>query len=215
MKLDRALIPLFALGIAVVSPAAGQEQGAPGSGDQVQPLVDELRRELDRAERERLADPWFLGNLREILDRYDWPWQKRILYDDFSGRGPGADAPWRVTAGEHLIDWRYGLRSVIKPRRQPQAQETTKEEAIQALFGTLLQRTLGDKPSGQQTSSAPEVGYAAITAPVQISNAFAIEIAFTSRAVEGISEGRLEFGPYQGSGAKAGYRLALYHRIAS
>ncbi len=112
MKTLRPLIALFALVVAAASdpaPATAQE-----SGDPIQGLVSELRSELDRAEKERLIDPWFLRDLRRLLDSYDWPWQNRILSDDFSGRGPGPDAPWQVTAGEFLIDWRYGLRSVIE-----------------------------------------------------------------------------------------------------
>ncbi len=103
--------PLSVVLVAGLWAAPAQAQGVE-PGNQVQTLVNELRAELDRAEKDRLADPWFLRDLRQILDRYDLPWQVRILHDDFSGQGPGPDAPWRVTAGEFLIDWRHGLRTV-------------------------------------------------------------------------------------------------------
>ena len=199
-----SIFPL--LGVALVAglwAAPTQAQGVE-PGNQVQVLVNELRAELDRAEKDRLADPWFLRDLRQILDRYDFPWQVRILHDDFSGQGPGPDAPWRVTAGEFLIDWRHGLRTVIKPPRQTQSQQQSDPTA--ALIGALLQQALTGEQGGQQTTSQ-EPTYAAMIAPARISNAFAIEIELSSRPVDGVSTGRLEFGPYQGEGANAGYRL--------
>jgi hypothetical protein len=114
-----------------------------------------------------------------------------------------------VTAGEFLIDWRHGLRSVIEPLPQAQSgtasgQRQSTEEAVGALIGTLLQQTLG----GQQTGTQPtNPGYAAVKAPVVISNAFAIELELTSRALPGLVDGRFEFGPYQGAQATTGYRL--------
>jgi hypothetical protein len=201
MKPIRPLIALFALGVAAASvpaPATAQE-----SADPVQGLVNELRGELDRAEQERLIDPWFLRDLRELLDRYDWPWQNRLLSDDFSGRGPGPDAPWQVTAGEFLIDWRYGLRSVIEPPRQ--AQTSAEQDPTKALIGTLLQQALTGQQGSQQAAAEPT--FAAMIAPVPISNAFAMEVELSSRAVAE-SQGRFELGPYQGEAANAGYRLA-------
>jgi hypothetical protein len=201
MKPIRPLIALFALGVAAASvpaPATAQE-----SADPVQGLVNELRGELDRAEQERLIDPWFLRDLRKLLDRYDWPWQNRLLSDDFSGRGPGPDAPWQVTAGEFLIDWRYGLRSVIEPPRQ--AQTSAEQDPTKALIGTLLQQALTGQQGSQQAAAEPT--FAAMIAPVPISNAFAMEVELSSRAVAE-SQGRFELGPYQGETANAGYRLA-------
>ncbi len=195
--------PLSVVLVAGLWAAPAQAQGVE-PGNQVQTLVNELRAELDRAEKDRLADPWFLRDLRQILDRYDFPWQVRILHDDFSGQGPGPDGPWRVTAGEFLIDWRHGLRTVIKPPRQTQSQQQSDPTA--ALIGALLQQALTGEQGGQQTTSQ-EPTYAAMIAPARISNAFAIEIELSSRPVDGVSTGRLEFGPYQGEGANAGYRL--------
>jgi hypothetical protein len=203
----RSIFPLLSVALAVGLWAAPAQAQGVEPGNQVQALVNELRAELDRAEKDRLADPWFVRDMRQILDRYDFPWQVRILHDDFSGQGPGPDQPWRVTAGEFLIDWRHGLRSVIEPPRQTQTQ-SQQQDPTAALVGALLQQALTGDQGSQQTTTSQEPTYAAMIAPVRISNAFAIEIELSSRPVSGVSSGRFEFGPYQGEGANAGYRLA-------
>ena len=80
--------------------------------------------------------------------------------------------------------------------------------AVGALLGTLLQQSLGGQQTGTQAGTETgNPGYAAVKAPVAISNAFAIELELTSRALPGLVDGRFEFGPYQGAQASAGYRL--------
>jgi hypothetical protein len=211
-------LAVLALGAAalVVAPAAAQTWAPPDqqvaqAGDSDKALIDELRTLIERGEKERLADPWYLKDLRALVDRYDWPWRVRILSEDFSARGPQPPAPWQVTAGEYLIDWRHGLRSVIEPPPQAQTgttgQKQSTEEAVGALIGTILQQSLGGQQTGTATQPA-NPGYAAVKAPVAISNAFAIELELNARALPGLVDGRFEFGPYQGAQASAGYRLA-------
>lgn len=194
-------------------PAAAQTD--PATGDQqLRALIKELGEQFDRGERERLIDPWYLRDLRKVLSRYENPWDKRLFGDDFSGRGPQPDPPWQVTAGEFLIDWRYGLRSVIEAPAPAQAPaETQKRESdkdqVKQLFGQLLQQTLQGQQQQEQQAAAPaKPSYAAAIAPVKITNAFALRLELTSRTVPGVAKPRFEFGPYQGANASAGYRLA-------
>ncbi len=195
-------------------PAAAQGEAA-GGGKPLQALIKELKSELERGERERLIDPWYLRDLRQVLSRYEWPWGKRLFGDDFSGRGPQPDPPWRVTAGEVLIDWRYGLRSVVKPARRAAAKEETKtseKDEMAKLFGQILRQTLegeGGRQAAREPAAPPaEPGFAAAIAPVKITNAFALRLEMTSRALPEVAQPRFEFGPYQGADASAGYRLA-------
>ncbi len=88
-------------------PAAAQSESADG-GKRLQALIKELRGEFARGERKQLIDPWYLRDLHKALERYENPWARRLFSDDFSGREPEPDPPWRVVAGEFLIDWRYG-----------------------------------------------------------------------------------------------------------
>jgi len=190
-------------------PAAAQAD--PAAGDpQLRALLKELNEQLDRGERERLIDPWYLRDLRKVLGRYENPWDKRLFSDDFSGRGPQPAPPWQVTAGEFLIDWRYGLRSVVEaPAPAPAPERKSEKDPVKQLFGQFLKQTLQgrqDQPPAAPPPAAPS--YAAAIAPVRITNAFSLRLDLTARLVPGVAEPRFEFGPYQGANASAGYRLA-------
>jgi hypothetical protein len=208
----------FASGVATWSGAAAA-QADPAAGDpQLRALLKELTEQFDRGERERLIDPWYLRDLRKVLGRYQNPWDKRLFSDDFSGRGPQPAPPWQITAGEFLIDWRYGLRSVIEapaPAPAPAPAETQQRgsdrDQMKQLFGQLLQQTLQGRQDQQQqeeTVAPAAPRYAAAIAPVEITNAFFLRLDLTARLVPGVAEPRFEFGPYQGANASAGYRLA-------
>ena len=67
MARGRILLPFFALALVAAgalgwpSPAAAQD--ADGN-DKLQALIQELRDQLKRGEKERLIDPWYLRDLR-------------------------------------------------------------------------------------------------------------------------------------------------------
>lgn len=192
----------------VTIPTVAQTQ--PAERQELQNLIEELKTQLDRGERERLIDPWFLRDLRQTVGRYEYPWGKRLLSDDFSGRGPQPDPPWQVTAGEFLIDWRYGLRSVVEPQSQTREEsQATEEEAVMELFGKILKEAVKEEeaPEEPTETSAGETGFAAAIAPVAITNAFALRLEMTSRSKKSMAGSRFEFGPYQDEKTLAGYRL--------
>lgn len=177
-------------------------------------LIDELNTLLERGERDRLIDPWFLRDLRAALDRYDWPWRRELLFDDFSGQGPGPDAPWRVTRGEMLLDWRHGLRSVVEsvasaPQDADRDDRARQGDAAQQLLGAILQQALRPRNGDAEADTAPAKNdVAAAQAVTPITNAFAIAVEFSMRPLaRGRADG-FEFGPYQGADARAGYRLS-------
>ena len=156
------------------------------AGD-INQLIDEINTLVERGERERLADPWFLHDLRTVIDKYDYPWRERILYEDFSGPDTLPGSPWEVTAGEFRIDWRYGLRSVVigetpeaSQPAQPQQQQGS-DDAAKILFGVILQQALENQQSGTTSqspppSTTPEPSHASVAAELPIPNAFAIQI---------------------------------------
>ncbi len=228
MRHSRALCPLLLPGVLAAGLLLSGPFGGPATAqepDQLRSLIDELNVLLDKGEKERLADPWYLRDLRSLVSKYDWPWQKRLFSDDFSAQGPAPAAPWKVTAGEFLIDWRHGLRTVVEPpqatQAQPQTQEKKKlsqEEVAGQILGSILNQALGTKQQKQQQAEtqqasqpASDPGFAAAVAPVRITNAFALEVELTARKLQGQTSGRLELGPYQGANAAVGYRLVINH----
>lgn len=207
------LILLLAGGI----PGAASAQSDSGGGD-INQLIDEINELVEKGERERLADPWFLHDLRTVVDKYDYPWRERILYEDFSGPDTLPGSPWEVTAGEFRVDWRYGLRSVVigetpgaSQPTQPQQQQGG-EDAAKILFGVILQQALEKQQSGSTSQSPPpstasEPSHASVAAELPIPNAFAIQMEITSRPTD--TTERLEIGPYQGAARAAGYTLVF------
>ena len=155
---------------------------------QLRNLLEELKSEIERAEQQGLADPWFLRDLRDLVSSYENPWRNEILYDNFSTRERKPSEPWQISAGEFLIDWRHGLRSVVETTRQ-EAQRQGDE--MEQLFGALLNEALGNGENSQESATDPD--YAAILAPVPISNAFSITINLNSRAMENAG-GTFEWG---------------------
>lgn len=218
LYLGLALSTAFIGSDALAQSSSLQSGGLQSAADRTGALVEELNTLLDKGERERLIDPWFLRDLRTVIGKYDRPWSAVLLRDDFSSRGPEPDPPWQVTAGEFLIDWRFGLRSVIENNAATQSTQgtspTTDEKDIgKALLGALLQNALqggqsGSQSGGSQQQASSQSTFAAVQAPLSISNAFAIDVTVSSRPLASGAEEGFEFGPYQGIDAGSGYRLS-------
>lgn len=212
----RAVLVII-VGLALAA-GLGSAPSAEAADDRDTARLQELTRSLiellDRGARERLADPWYLRDLRDLIERYHWPWGRILLSDDFSTRSPRPAAPWRILAGDFRLDWRYGLRSVVEPPRRWQRRSERQQsggDPIGQLFGQILRQALD--PNQQQQAARPDQArqreYAAIVAPIEIPNVFAVELALTARALRQDGRGRFAIGPYLGSEAEAGYRLVF------
>jgi hypothetical protein len=201
---------------ATIPAAPALAQTEVSADTQLKDLIGELQTQLERGEKERLIDPWFLRDLRQAIDRYDNPWDTVIFEDSFSTRGSRPAPPWQVVSGEMLIDWRYGMRSVVEPVavEQPETQEQPEEpdDPLGQIFGALLKKATGTQ---QQTQSQPTLDLGTETTPAvaivakPVSNAFSIRAELTTRSLDGLDAPRFEMGPYQGQDATAGYRLAV------
>lgn len=209
-------VAMLALGTAVTPALAETQaptQATRSSDPQLQALIKQLNTQLQRGEKNRLIAPQFLKDLRATISQYDYPWNTLVFEDKFSGQDAKPAKPWQVVSGDFAVDWRYGMRSVVKPVPKQEAQQAqpAQQNALGQLFGALIKQATGSNQTDQPSTTQPatELVPAAAIAPVAISNAFAIHLELTSRPVDGVTDPRLVFGPYQGSDAKAGYRLAL------
>lgn len=187
----------------------------PSNAGELAPFLEELNALLDRGEKERLADPWYLRELRELVAKYANPWNTLLFRDDFSSRSRVPKKPWRVTQGEFLIDWRYGMRSVVEPapsQSNQRIQSSDPKDLARILLGTILSGS-ANQSSGTPQNQAPKgPAFAAIQAETRLTNAFAIDLEISAQDLRDASSGRgangFEFGPYQGKNAAAGYRLS-------
>ncbi len=211
---NMALLPaivVFAIGL-VLAPAVAQENRystwsnpdvAQGDDGGARKLIDELRALVDQAEAARAADSRFLGDLRDLADRYDNPWRTSLLFDDFSDGDYTAGPAWEVSAGRYWVEAGYGLRSTIEPAASPAPAAqggSSGQDLAAAIIGSLLNQAVGQP--GQQQARAPD--RAALHVAQRVTNAFSVRLEMTSWK----SPGRMEFLLYQGAEKGVGYRLA-------
>ena len=209
----RLLIGLFVFAL-VAAPASAGEHYSPWPGAEtavsadrgrLQGVVDRLNTLIDEGEKARAAAPRFLRDLRDLARGYDRPWRKLVLSDDFGDGNFTADPAWTVTAGRYWVEGGWGLRSKVDPAAaQPQQQgKVSGRDAALAILGTILGQAAGQGEGGGPAATGVAAA-AAIHTGVRITNAFSIEIEISSW----LGQGRLEFGPYQGTDRATGYRLA-------
>jgi len=184
-------------------------------------MVDELNRMIDGAEQRRAADYRFLRDLRDLARRYEWPWRRRIMFDDFSDGDFTRGVPWQVAEGRFWVDYSAGLRSTVggdggqgygQPR--PQDETPTSRPAPsgdQGLSSDFLRIIMEELGRGRAQESGTATGAPTRPAPQRaeifttgiIPGAFAIDMVMNSRS----RRGQFEVGTFQGGDRRSGYRL--------
>ena len=127
------------------------------------------------------------------------------MNDDFGDGDFTRNPSWTVTAGKYWVENGRGLRSAVKAEAAaPQQRQLSGKEAVGAIFGQILQQALDPegRSSGGQAgggTSGTVINPTATQTRLTMTNAFAMEVEFSSWA----AQGRLEIGPYQGVPAAA------------
>jgi hypothetical protein len=191
--------------LVVVLPAGAQEDHHQAEAQRTQDLVGQLDSLITKAERERTADRQLLQELRDLVRRFDSPWQKELLYEDFSDGDFRRNPTWTVSSGDFRIDERLGLTTRYAPATEPDAKASPRKEGDlgTAILGVLqdeLQKRMGGR---EEEPPAPQPTRAEIYTELDVSNAFVIDLKLISRG----GQGQVEFGPYQQADRSAGYRL--------
>lgn len=206
--------------LAWAAPAAAQQNGDP----ELQRMIDELNALIEKGETERLADPWYLRDLQDLANKYDNPWRQPLYSEEFQQDG-SPPAPWRVVQGEMRVDWRYGLRSLVRNPQPAQASEPTEDAQQQetdpgrAILGAVLRGVLKDNSNDgrndpQQTTRDgarnDDTRPALAVAETRITNAFSMDAEWTMRALSDGTAPGASLGVYQDlGGSLAGYRLSF------
>jgi hypothetical protein len=206
---------LFFAAIAAPMPGAAQDAAVPAA------LIDDLNALIEKGERERLADPWFLQDLRDVVSKYDTPWRTPLFSTDFGTDGP-VPAPWRVVSGEMRVDWRHGLRALV---RAPEASASAGSQSESRsggdpgaqILGAILKGVLDAQRNGGSGDQTPpeaqpdETTEAVALAETAVTNAFRITASIGPRALSDGSAAVYELGVYQNADAEArpGYFLTF------
>lgn len=181
------------------------EPATPRGDRRLRRLLKELRSLIRDAAQDRAADPRFLGDLRQLVRRYDLPQRTRILFDNFSDGNLSHNPIWRVSGTGVNVSSHTGLRMRYAPHLTVQTNQNSRQSSRDALIGSLLGQLTGhpqepQQPQRRQIQSRPP----RIAAAAAIPNAFAIELTFGSSSRDG---GRFVVGVTQGR-QQLGYRLA-------
>jgi hypothetical protein len=170
-----------------------------------QQLVDELKILTDQAEQKRSASYRFIDQLRDLTARYDWPWRKEILFDNFRDGDIQRNPSWNTQSDAFWVARSVGLQTQLSSRRGSRSDQGTSQSVEETLLGIIIESTM-KKHQQQRGSRFDEPDRADIYAAVPVSNAFAIELRISSMGRDS-QGGSFEWGPYQDQTADSGYRL--------
>lgn len=170
-----------------------------------QQLVDELKQLTDQAEQNRSASYRFIDQLRDLTARFDWPWGKEILFDDFHDGDFRQNPSWNTQSDAFWVTRSVGLQTQLSNRHNSRNDHETSQSAEETLLGIIIESTI-NKQQKQRNRRFGNPDRADIYAAVPVSNAFAIKLRISAmgRDTQG---GSFEWGPYQGQTADSGYRL--------
>ena len=165
-------------------------------------LTNDLRDLIERGRQRRAAHDWFLTDLAALVDRYDRPWRRELIWDDFRDGNFKTNPTWSVISGQFWIDAQYGLRTAKMIENRPQRQTDVHDDIAADLLNRFLEQTINEI-SGD--SMQRQRGPAEIYSVKNIGNAFAVKLLITVFS----DAGALELGPYEKSQRDTGYRLML------
>jgi hypothetical protein len=170
-------------------------------------LLKNLRTLIDKADRDKAANPLFLKDLRTLADQYGpvVGWPVKLLYDDFQDGQYTSNPAWSVMSGQWQVADVGGSPALFSQVRLPNASGETSNKATDLLLGALV--TVLNQNDQNQQSNQTQQGQnprATILTPVAITDQFSIKLAMISG---GERIGQFNFGPYAGRRADNSYQI--------
>lgn len=192
---------------------------APAAENPDSALLEDLRTLAKKSREQRAADRWLQRELDDLVARYDWPWQRQILFDDFSDGDFSRNPAWQVLQGRFQVIRGQGLNAAVggydrhdDTDSTPPAQQSPEAALGGLIVGALLDRTLGssgtstDDGDGNARRPSVESGPNRIRLKAGVSNAFAITLSF--RLEQGLPS-RFDLALLQSEQGSYGYRLRV------
>jgi hypothetical protein len=221
---NAAAIALVTAVAGMSAPAVAQtaDQYTPWQSPREQALLDELRRMVARAERDRAASPDFLGDLDRLIERYSSdraaatappppaPEAPSSEVSTAKPPAPAAGGPVPPVAGEPPAQ----VAAPARPLEEPPitigdtvvGDDFSDGNFTAAPGWTVVQGDWSVDPDKGLRSAAADGGNGTVTAIAlteRMPNAFALDMELTDIAASGQFEVRF----YQGNGRESGYRL--------
>jgi hypothetical protein len=201
--------------LLLATPAARAEEGSyastytptyaawqdPAKAGSMAELLTNLRALIDKAERDKAAEPVFLGDLRALADKYDagTGWPAKLVYDDFHDGDYTTDPAWTVVSGEWYVDDVGGEETLYSQVGQQASSKGS--EILLSVLGKLLSQQNGQTAT-QQTE--PQNQAATILLPATIPDQFSLKLALVSMG----GSGQFNFGPISGHRGDNSYQLS-------
>jgi hypothetical protein len=125
-------------------------------------LIDRLETLIERAERDRAADPNFLRDLRDALEDFEGSQVVAVIVDDFSDGDYTRNPRWSVVEGNFSVERNRGLRS--DARAQAASAGPPEPASVQNLRARIqfleeVQEEHGPGATAQSTTLPRRKGY--------------------------------------------------------
>lgn len=191
------------------------------AGQQDKALLEELRALADKSRQQQAADRWLQRALDELVARYDRPWQRTLLFEDFNDGDYTHKPAWKVVEGHFNVIRNQGLVARVDPDVDTRVDHPddngghrVRPDLAGALVGAILDQAFGSKQEAGASESreAPlepqtrrHAGPNRIRLHARVSNAFAITATLRANG----QPTRFEIALLQDTGGRYGYRLRV------
>ena len=131
-------------------------------------IITELEGQIERADKQRVAHPTFLNELRALVEKYRSQLRELFFIDTFKDRNFNKNPRWVVQSGEFSVNKAGRLTSFVPMQMQPYeeiGEESLKQDrSLEAeAVGVLLDSIFGSKKNPEPIQNTPEI----ISEPMQ------------------------------------------------